>query len=224
MKSIRFLSCLAAGTVAFSSIAANAATLQVVSGPLGTRAVTINAFQPLGQSFTAIDSSLNSFGFLFESLNPTSANAPITFSLLAGAGLGGSALYTTTFTLPTSINGRTPTWYDFGIAANVVVGQQYTAVLTTTSNRNAVSLGPDYNVSTGQFGGGDAYSGGQAYFSNSAIYANCQGTANNCDLNFRVTGTTAAAVPEPASWAMMITGFGAVGFGLRRRRATTALA
>jgi hypothetical protein len=30
-------------------------------------------------------------------------------------------------------------------------------------------------------------------------------------------GTT-AAVPEPATWAMMLFGFGAVGFGMRRRR------
>jgi hypothetical protein len=28
------------------------------------------------------------------------------------------------------------------------------------------------------------------------------------------------AVPEPATWAMLITGFGMVGYGLRRRRAT----
>jgi hypothetical protein len=28
----------------------------------------------------------------------------------------------------------------------------------------------------------------------------------------------AAAVPEPATWAMMLIGFGAVGFGMRRRR------
>jgi hypothetical protein len=33
-----------------------------------------------------------------------------------------------------------------------------------------------------------------------------------------------AAVPEPASWAMMIGGFGLVGFSLRKRRGTSALA
>lgn len=33
-----------------------------------------------------------------------------------------------------------------------------------------------------------------------------------------------AAVPEPATWAMMIAGFGLVGAGARRRRVTTALA
>lgn len=32
----------------------------------------------------------------------------------------------------------------------------------------------------------------------------------------------AAAVPEPASWALMISGFGLVGTALRRRRATSA--
>lgn len=34
----------------------------------------------------------------------------------------------------------------------------------------------------------------------------------------------AAAVPEPATWAMMILGFGLVGGALRRRRSTVALA
>lgn len=37
-------------------------------------------------------------------------------------------------------------------------------------------------------------------------------------------GNLAGAVPEPGTWAMMITGFGAVGSLIRRRRATVALA
>lgn len=32
-----------------------------------------------------------------------------------------------------------------------------------------------------------------------------------------------AAVPEPGTWAMMLLGFGAVGFGMRRRRRNTSL-
>lgn len=41
---------------------------------------------------------------------------------------------------------------------------------------------------------------------------------------FRATGTgTFAAVPEPATWAMLISGFGLVGFAARRRR-TAAVA
>ena len=37
--------------------------------------------------------------------------------------------------------------------------------------------------------------------------------------SFEVDNFDAAAVPEPATWAIMILGFGAVGFALRRRRA-----
>jgi hypothetical protein len=30
-------------------------------------------------------------------------------------------------------------------------------------------------------------------------------------------------VPEPATWGMMLLGFGAIGFSMRRKRDTTAL-
>ena len=39
-----------------------------------------------------------------------------------------------------------------------------------------------------------------------------------------VGGGTLIAVPEPATWAMMITGFGGVGALLRRRRTMAATA
>jgi hypothetical protein len=43
--------------------------------------------------------------------------------------------------------------------------------------------------------------------------------------DFRLTATAqAAAVPEPASWAMMIGGFAVTGLSLRRRRAVRAIA
>lgn len=44
--------------------------------------------------------------------------------------------------------------------------------------------------------------------------------------NQAITATTAiaAAVPEPGTWAMMILGFGLVGYGMRRRRANMRVA
>lgn len=44
-----------------------------------------------------------------------------------------------------------------------------------------------------------------------------QGFVLNLD-NIVTSSPIAAAVPEPATWAMMIAGFGAVGFAMRRRR------
>lgn len=41
----------------------------------------------------------------------------------------------------------------------------------------------------------------------------------NAGFGGNVTFAAAAAVPEPATWAMFILGFGALGFGLRRRNA-----
>jgi hypothetical protein len=53
---------------------------------------------------------------------------------------------------------------------------------------------------------------------------NIQGTpgTQNGSLSGNVAFTAAAAVPEPGTWAMMLLGFGAIGFSMRRRRSTTA--
>ena len=207
-----------AATLSFVSSTADAATLSVISGS-GQRSTLVSFSGPLGQSFTAIDSNLTSFGFQFYALNPNNANAPFTFTLRDGEGLTGSTLLTRSFTLPTSINTRVPAFFDFDITgALVTIGQRYTAVLTTANTRNGIVVGPDINIFTGAELSGDAYAGGRAFFTNTG-FTNCTRDVSNCDLNFRVTGNTPmAAVPEPATWAMMLGGFGLAGGALRRRK------
>jgi hypothetical protein len=46
------------------------------------------------------------------------------------------------------------------------------------------------------------------------------GTQNNYDLVSQPIPVNTGAVPEPATWAMMLMGFGAVGFSMRRARKT----
>lgn len=206
-----------AAALSFAPAAQAAETLQIVSGPAGTRAVSIAAFDPIGQTFTAFTDTITSVGFQFASLNPSNPNDPITLRIFAGETLTGTALFTSAFTLPTSINSRTPQWFDIAVPSlGVTNGQRYSLVLETTASfRNALVVGPDFNPSTGQFAGGDAYAGGRL-ISTVLTYPNCAGATNNCDANFRVTGVNAvAAVPEPGTWAMLIVGFLAVGGTLR---------
>ena len=67
-----------------------------------------------------------------------------------------------------------------------------------------------------------------SFFRLTAIQSGCVGGFPECydldtveALNF---STSIAAVPEPATWAMMLLGFGGIGYSLRRRRKQTAFA
>lgn len=184
------------------------------------RSLTITFFDPLGQSFTAVTDTLTSFGFEFTSLNPDRVNAQITFSLLAGETLSGTPLFSTNFTVPTSVNSRdVQQFVDLALPnISVLRGSRYTGVITTSSERNALLLGPTSNPQTGQPVGGDNYLGGRLLSAVPTGFANCVGPASNCDANFRVTGNlTTAAVPEPSTWAMLMLGFAGAGAMLRRR-------
>jgi hypothetical protein len=54
----------------------------------------------------------------------------------------------------------------------------------------------------------------------------CSGTRYNLydSTGFTATVESTGAVPEPASWAMLIAGFGLTGAAMRRRRVTAAVA
>ncbi len=43
------------------------------------------------------------------------------------------------------------------------------------------------------------------------------------DGRLTLTSASAAAVPEPATWAMMIFGFGIIGYATRRRRGAVGI-
>jgi hypothetical protein len=62
--------------------------------------------------------------------------------------------------------------------------------------------------------GGLGGSGAEGYIRNGSYIA-----MNNADLSWRLTGNTiAAVVPEPATWGMMMLGFGLVGGAMRVSR------
>lgn len=215
-----FAACAAA--LACSLPAHAAETLEVLATPESNRSITISAADPIGQSFTAFTDTITSVGFQFNTLNPSRPNSPITLNIFAGETLSGTSMFSTAFTLPSSINSRTPTWFDIALPDLAVTnGEKYSLVLTTgSSSRNALVIGPGYSYANGGgLTGGDAYAGGKLMTDWSSLFSNCRGATNNCDANFRVTGDIAvAAVPEPAAWVLFILGFGAVGAMQRRAR------
>ena len=168
----------------------------------------IDFFSPVGQSFTAIDLSLTSIGFGYNVINAGFPVTPITIDLYAGAGTGGSIIATRTFNLADP-----NAFFDTDFTGTALtIGNVYTAALSAAGS-------PFQGV---HFGTADSYAGGQLFSPNSG-FLNCG--PSGCDLEFRVIGTSGPSVPEPATWAMLLTGFGLAGTAMRRNvRATVALA
>jgi hypothetical protein len=206
----------ALATAAFSSSNAFAAeTISVVSG---TRGVTIASNGPVAQTFVATDSLLTNFGFQFGSSINNAFTGSVTFSLLAGSGTTGAVLASQTVSLANLTFRGGNTWYDvFTGTANLVTGQTYTALLSNASSNVSLTYGPNSGQTV------DAYTRGFLIKNNTLD----QACLNNgyCDANFRfTTAAAAAAVPETATWGMMIAGFGLTGASLRVRRRSVKIA
>lgn len=212
MRTMIILAAAAAALIA----APAAANVTVISGS-GQRALQVAYFGPVGQSFTATNTDLTAFGFQFETFNSGQTNAPLTFTLRDGVGLNGAVIVTRTATLPVIPLTPVATWFDFDLTGTTLIaGHHYTALVSTTSLLLGLAYGPDVNIYTGVPLGGDAYAGGALVTTRDLGDRIC--ATGICDANFRLSATTpVAAVPEPAAWALFITGFGLVGAATRRR-------
>lgn len=202
----------AAGTMALAGVTpASAATIENTNSDAR---LTLSFFQ-LGQSFTAADEDLLSIGFLMSVPNAANANADFTIKLFEGEGMGGTLLATRNgtapFDLPAGFGDAEFVDFDFS-GVSLTLGQQYTALVTSTSTRLGVSVDRADSYASGQ-----AYLGGRLDLLGPA-YDHC--LTGGCDTGFRVTGyTDTGAVPEPATWALMIGGFGLAGAALRKSKA-----
>lgn len=212
MKRMLMAAALAVSGLVAGVAPAHAAT--VVQDAGGTRGTSIFQYGPIGQSFTMVGTSLTSFGFQFQTLSTSAGNAALTFSLLAGDTLGGQLLKQVSAT-PAAGAARQNFWYDFDLGGiSLSDGTTYTAVVSATTDRLGLVYGPASNGTV------DGYAGGTLLTTKPAFNAASNCTKGICDANFRFTstGATGGAVPEPATWALLMLGFGAVGYTLRRSR------
>jgi hypothetical protein len=85
-------------------------------------------------------------------------------------------------------------------------------VLHTLADWGDLLGGIVYGIGVGNGGCPGDCSDFNAYADNLAL------TAGNTTRSYDFAATSTAAVPEPATWAMMLIGFGGVGFQMRRQR------
>jgi len=226
---IRSLVCLSAALLACTASVASATT--TVGGIAGVRTgnivlngVSTNGAMSMGQTFSTSDSLLTNFAFQFASSTRTDTSASVTFSLLSASG---TTLASST-TLLTGLQFRTSpafSYYDvFNGSVALTPGETYSALVTTTVSYLALVFSPNTAAASNAANDpvNDAYAAGAVIRNNAGDIVCSRGI---CDANFRFTSSVApvAAVPESATWVMMLAGFGLVGGGLRYRRRATGV-
>ena len=149
--------------------------------------------------------------------NATATTGTIMFNLLGYGTLDGVNCCTDTLTV--DLNGTTilQMAYNLGGAGDNVV---YVGSPTIT---NYTSGSPSLYNGTALGGSLDAMLGATFLAGSNTLTFTYSGTAQGLgDEAWGLDRVTAGAVPEPATWAMLITGFGMVGFAARRRSAAIA--
>ena len=99
----------------------------------------------------------------------------------------------------------------------------YTSLNQNIDFTSVLLNGTAFNLSAhGQTEGGNLLN--QALLANNMLsVSGIAGTTAGADAAFSGTLSFARAVPEPATWAMMLIGFGAAGVSLRRKRPVLAM-
>ena len=170
-----------------------------------------NSATPIyGQVFTAPGNSLSSWTFF----NSSNSSAGETFGIAAwnGTSVVGSNLFSSASNTVGALSGGYYGHTVSGINLALTAGASYFAYFTTFGTASPISSISFSGSATSPLGGGFRYSndgGAPAGASYSGYFVpNMQYSASFVN----------GAVPEPATWAMMILGMGAVGFAMRRRK------
>ncbi len=178
--------------------------------------------------------------FVVDTGAPTGSGA--NYALFSGLASSFAGLFTlSTATTINSVEGfinggagdlSTITIYGNGpvpAAANILFTANFTTVESPKPGTWQGVFGKNWALGPGNYWVGFATDGGQGMFGNDApnplsAYAfssNGSWFQNPLNVGVRISGapTVGGAVPEPASWTMMLAGFGLVG-GMMRRRVT----
>ena len=169
---------------------AQAATILVDSGE---RIGTINFSDPLGQSFVAQGTQLQTIGLQFATLNPSAPQNTLTIALREGAGLTGNILRSLTVTPVNAGRDEPKLFSNFDFSGVMLTnGAAYTITLLNNGEgaRNGIVFGPDLiNPPFGTEFEPDAYVPGRVF--STGNFGGCGTNPPQCDLN------SASSLPTP---------------------------
>ena len=117
--------------------------------------------------------------------------------------------------------GASGDWYSHtfsGINLSLTAGASYIAFLTVTGVPDPVSSIGVAGSSTSPLGGGFVFN-----YSSGDPAGNGSSWSGYSVPNMQYSATFGGAVPEPASWALMLGGFGLVGGAMRASRRKAAV-
>ena len=159
------------------------------------------------------------------------AAAVVQYDFTATSSLGG-AYGSFSFLSPDFINSSSTSGTLINLAnltsCSVTFGGTACGTQLLLNNDSAFTGTPSDAISFGTFNGASTDRGAVFYFADGALTN--YGTYSSIILGARQTATLrvslapTSAVPEPATWAMMLIGFGGMGLALRRRHAIAQLA
>ncbi len=208
---------LAAAAMAMSlpGVAQAAATVTVNFS--GTTAIPAN---------NDFQSQLNGLGFTsYASLGASLiANGPVSLTFEF---LGSESGYNDTFSTGSGVTYTESSWFENHFAAPILIGTTYFAGGDLKNFLNFTTSGAGgANATVGDDGFGIFLTrGATSGYSTNVFYLGYDDQITRKDDNhddFIVRVTVNSPVPEPSTWAMLLFGFGVVGFALRRRVSRTA--
>jgi hypothetical protein len=212
----KLLSVFIASTVAMSPSLASATVIDLT--PLGSVSQQVAANVPsfgntwtgVAQSFVTPGAKIRAGMYMFAQTGAT----VVRLSLLNGDGPYGTLLGAIDVDLP-QVQFYEPALVEADFTnLNLTPNSQYTLVASLPSG-GYPSPGTYSVASILYHSVNNAYAGGRFYYTGSP-YDTFFGFADR-DIAIRITPAS-AAIPEPTSWVMMISGFGLVGTSIRRQR------
>lgn len=232
-KLVRTFILTAAAAATLASTAASAAVTTIDTTSFWNGTATVGALGSpstgvFGQTFTAPDTAIKSFTFFIDDggskIDVFGAVYAWTGNLIAGngpQGATGPALFTSAVFKTAGVDGLTALTVDTG-STTLVAGQNYVVLLAALSSQQGEAFFGIVDPNPGV-----ASDGGFNYFNNDFFLPIINNGNWDSGLDYGTLAWvgefgTAAVVPEPQSWALMLIGFGAMGVVMRRKTVVAA--